>query len=485
MLDHRLGHHDLVRLREREALTTPVDDVEQQAHRHPQRPRDQHARVEHRRDDQRDSRGDAAEHREHGYLVAAYVKSDRAAPRAFDLRAPPAQRHHRGVRHREREHRSEGVDHPQEVRLAGQDRDAGDQPEDRDRNVGRAEPRVQDTQDLGQLPVLAHRVGEPRDAEHARVRRDEEDRGREDADVDLRGPLEAAEIHVLDDTQDRIVRVAALLLGLGEQRLAVLDRHRRQRDGRQEGVDHDHRDHDQPHAARDRLAVVARLLGQVRDRLDARVGDHPDGDCDQEVRDGRGGAEVDLVDELLRVEHQRHAHDHEQHLRAEVGDGEEHVDAGRLLHADDVHHSEQDHHDDAAHDVGGRLAERRPEHPEVVRHEEGRDRDRDDVGEHLAPAGEEGPELVEGSPRERRRAARLRVHRGRFRVGGGRAGEDRAGDQEDHRRHAEREDRYQAERVIDRAAHVAVGGREQGSGAENPLEPAILGSVLGHVCLKR
>src|SRR3712207_7996948 len=62
-------------------------------------------------------------------------------------------------------------------------------------------------------------------------------------------------------------------------------------------------------------------------------------------------------------------------------------------------------------DVGRRMAERLPEHAQVVRHEVRRDGARDDVVEHLRPGGAERPELVEGVPRERRRAARLRVDR--------------------------------------------------------------------------
>ena len=37
--------------------------------------------------------------------------------------------------------------------------------------------------------------------------------------------------------------------------------------------------------------------------------------------------------------------------------------------------------------------------------------------------------------------------------------------------------RDQAERVVDRAADVAVGGGEEGAGPENPLETAALGRV--------
>ena len=57
--------------------------------------------------------------------------------------------------------------------------------EDEERDPGRPEARVQAPEDVRHLAVVGHRVRDPRRADHARVRRDEEDRRREDADVDL------------------------------------------------------------------------------------------------------------------------------------------------------------------------------------------------------------------------------------------------------------------------------------------------------------
>ncbi len=287
-------------------------------------------------------------------------------------------------------------------------------------------------------------------------------------------------MHVLDHAEDRVVRVAAGFLGLGQLGLSVDHRHGRERHGGQEHVDHGHRAHHERDPARDRLLVVARLLGHVGDRLDPGVGHHRHGDGDEEVADRGHGPEVHLAHQLIGIEHEHDAHDHEQHLGAEVRHREAHVDPRRLLDAHHVQDPEQDHHHDAAHDVGGRFAERRPEDPQVVGHEEGRDRDRDDVGEHLAPRGEEGPELVEGPAGERRGAAGLREHGRGLGVGGGGGGEDQSRDQEHHRRHAEGVDRHQAERVVDRAADVPVGRGEQRAGAQHPLQAAVLGSVLGH-----
>ena len=107
-------------------------------------------------------------------------------------------------------------------------------------------------------------------------------------------------------------------------------------------------------------------------------------------------------------------------------------------------------------------------------HEERGDRDRDHVVEHLAPGGEERPELVERVAREARGPAGLGIHRGGLGVCGGGQVEDPAGDDEHDRRQAERERGDQTERVIDRRADVAVRRREQGVYAQDPLEPGCM-----------
>ena len=122
-------------------------------------------------------------------------------------------------------------------------------------------------------------------------------------------------------------------------------------------------------------------------------------------------------------------------------------------------------------DVARRLLEAVPrEAPGVVGREERRDGDRDDVVEHLRPGREERPQLVERAPREQRRAARLGVHRGRLGVRRGGAVEQRAGDEEDERRQAGGERGDEPERVVDRRADVAVGGREQRVDPEHALQ---------------
>jgi hypothetical protein len=379
------------------------------------------------------------------------------------------------VRDGEREHRAEGVDRSEELGLSGEDRQASDEPEDRDRDVRGLEAWVQAPHALGQLAVLTHRVSEARHADESGVRRDDEDRRGKHAHVDLGWFLEHAEVHLLDDAEDRIARVLPR-----ERGLPVHDRHRREGNDRQERVDHGHRDDDAANRARDRAPEVICLLGEVRDRLDAGVRDHPHRDRDQEVAERRRRPEVDVLDQRLRRENEHAADDHQQHLRHEVRGRQEDVQARRLLDAYDIHTREQRDDGDARDDVARRGPERLPEDPEVVGDEERRDGDRDDVVEHLAPRREERPELVEGVAREGRRPSGLGVHRGGLGVRGGRRGEDQPRNQEHDRGHPEREDRHQPQCVVDRAADVAVGGAEQGTGAEHSLEPGVAWATLGH-----
>ena len=284
-------------------------------------------------------------------------------------------------------------------------------------------------------------------------------------------------MQVLDDAQHRIAREASIRLACPEQRAVVprsvaVHRQRRERHQRQRRVDGKHGDDHAPDRARHRARLVAGLLGHVGDRLDARVGDHPDGNRHQEAFPRRGDAEMDVVDEHLRREHERDADDHQEQLRGEVRHRQDDVQSRRLADAHDVDHRQKRHDTDPEENVAGPVPQRGGEQPaQIVRHEERRDGDRDRVVEHLRPGGEEGRELVEGAAGEGRRAARLRVHRRRLGVRGGGQVEDPAGQHEHDRRQPERERRDQAERVVDRRADVAVGRREQRGGPEHPFEP--------------
>ncbi len=302
-----------------------------------------------------------------------------------------AQPDHREVSDREREHRAERVDRRQERRLArkhDQDRDCR---EDEDRDVGSPELRVDLSQPLGKLAVLAHRVGEPREPDQRGVGGDQQDHGGEDPDVDpehLRQP--DAEADVLDDPEHRVVGEGRAELG---RELAVRPlghRHRRQRDDRQQRVEADHREHDQPDAARDRLRGVlapprpcsrssrsrCRRPSRPRSRAGSRPRSAPTPSSTWST--SSSGLRTSTIPISTSSD-----------LREEVRDREHEVQPRRLLGALDVERREQADQDDRADHVRRALPQRLPEDREVVRHEEGRDRDRDDVGEHLAPSRDE------------------------------------------------------------------------------------------------
>ena len=187
-----------------------------------------------------------------------------------------------------------------------------------------------------------------------------------------------------------------------------------------------------------------------------------------------------LSTRIVGAEDEEEAEQDEQHLRREVEHREHDRELRRLLDADDVERDEDHDHDGAADDVPRVRLQRLPEDREVVRHEERRRRDRDDVDEHLRPGGAEADDLVERVAGEARRAAGLRVEDGALGVGGGRHREHDPGDEEDERRQPERVDGREAERVVDRRADVAVGGREERRCPEYPLELDLASPATGH-----
>ena len=187
-----------------------------------------------------------------------------------------------------------------------------------------------------------------------------------------------------------------------------------------------------------------------------------------------------VVDQDLGAEHEHEAERDEQQLGREVDHREHDRQPRRLLDADDVQDDEHDDDDGAADDVPRVRVQRLPEDREVVRDEERRRGDGDDVDEHLGPGRPEGDDLVERVAREARGAAGLGIADRALRVGGGGGGEDDARDDEDERRQPEREDGREAERVVDRGADVAVGGSEERRRAQHALELDLPSSAAGH-----
>jgi hypothetical protein len=168
---------------------------------------------------------------------------------------------------------------------------------------------------------------------------------------------------------------------------------------------------------------------------------------------------------------EREPDQHEQELGRKVQDREEDVQPSGFPDADDVEEDENDDDDGPADDVPRVFTQWTPEDREVMRHEERRDGDRDDVVEHLGPRRSERHELVKGVPGEARRTTCLGKANRPLGVRDRRRSKDEAADHEDERRQPEGDPGNETERVVDRGADVPVGGREERRGSEDALEP--------------
>ena len=144
---------------------------------------------------QRDARapgGERAERAEHGgerdqSAADAHVPGHPVGALAVGLL--DAQRDHRDVRGREREHRAERVEVAEEGRSCpGAAAAPASTEKNDDREPRRAVARVQAREDRRQLAVLGQRPRQPRDADQPGVGGDEQDRRREHADV-VRAPI--------------------------------------------------------------------------------------------------------------------------------------------------------------------------------------------------------------------------------------------------------------------------------------------------------
>jgi hypothetical protein len=118
---------------------------------------------------------------------------------------------------------------------------------------------------------------------------------------------------------------------------------------------------------------------------------------------------------------------------------------------------------------------------EVVRHEQRRERDHDQVVEKERPAGQEPSEVVERPADEGRGAAGLR-NRGRaLRVRERHDEEEPAHEREHDRRQAERVEGDDPERDVDRRRDLAVGDGEERGRVEDPLESGDLARHVGRL----
>ena len=184
--------------------------------------------------------------------------------------------------------------------------------------------------------------------------------------------------------------------------------------------------------------------------------------CPRFSSEKRSGRPSDDEDELDR---ERHAGDRDR----------EPVEA-RAAH--EAHRGHDDDHSDPDEDIGGALGQGLPAErvTQVVRDEERRERDHDQVVEEDGPAGEEPELVVERPPDEGRGAARLRDRGGSLGVGERDEEEEHADAEQHPRREAERVERDDAEREEERRRDLAEGDRRQRGSLEDALEAGELSS---------
>ena len=177
-------------------------------------------------------------------------------------------------------------------------------------------------------------------------------------------------------------------------------------------------------------------------------------------------AEVAEGEEEDEPEHDEHRLRHERHGRDDHGDP---VEAGA---ADQAQQHDPEHDEDGGDDVPGVLRDPLPADrvPEVVRNEQGCQRDHDRVVEEQHPAGQEADRVVERAAGEHRRAPGLGEHGRALGVGERDDHEQRPGREQHPGREAEREHRHDPEREVDRGADLAVGDRRQRAAGEHTCE---------------
>ena len=312
--------------------------------------------------------------------------------------------------------------------------------------------------------MLAEGVGEPREARDRRRDRGEQDQrtARPDEEANrVAEPERNLAPYLLGDADERCAQPA-----VPERRVGPGERG----DGDDGDCDvdrHDRADRDEERA-REVDARPPRLLREVRDRLEAGVGEHREGHCEEERVPGRCGTQRGSVRERVRREEEDEAGDDEEDLYEQVERRDDEADGVERRAPEEPHRGDQHDRADGDDDVPGVALERVDSESgaEVVRHEERRERDHDQVVEEEHPAGEEAGEVVERDADERRRPARLANERRPFRVRQRDDQEQDPGDAQHDGREAERMESDHAEREVDRRGDLAVGDREQRAGVE-------------------
>ncbi len=281
--------------------------------------------------------------------------------------------------------------------------------EDHGRNRGWSDQRApaEQAERTRQHPVLAHRVRETSEAGDRGRSRGEQDESPREPDEDpqeIRRRRRQVGSDRVDDPEQR--REQPLV---AERGLTVLDRKRREADDRDRNVERDDDTDGGEEPAADVDTRPPSLFGEVRNRLEPRVGEHCERQRECDLVPARARAEIDPGCESVGRDEEGEAEDDEQPLRREVEHSD--TDPGRVQARAPEEPNERDRNDhpDADDHVPRPIGERvDPERPtEIVREKERGKRDDDDVVEEEHPARAEACEVVERLAHERRGATGL------------------------------------------------------------------------------
>ena len=177
-------------------------------------------------------------------------------------------------------------------------------------------PPVQPAEAPRQLPVLAERVGEPREAgDRGRCGGEQHQRtGQTDVDAQcVADPAGQRWLKGVDDSRERRLQPLP-----GERRLAVLDREGGEpddRDQRRQNYDEPDRGEETAGQGSSRLSG---FLGEVGDRLEPGVGEERERECEGEVGPRGRATKRHSLGQDVRREKQCEPQDHEQQLRCEI-----------------------------------------------------------------------------------------------------------------------------------------------------------------------
>jgi hypothetical protein len=180
--------------------------------------------------------------------------------------------------------------------------------------------------------------------------------GAGEADVDaqrVRGHVRQRVAERVDDSHQGRTQPDRAQLGRPAGR-----RERAERDERDSDVDQ----HDEPdpgeEAPREVAPGLARLLGEIRDRLEAGVRQHRQRQRKQDLVPARVRPDGDVVGKRVAGEQEREAEHDEQQLRQQVEDGDDDPVAVEGRAAYQAHGGDPEHDGDADHDVPRVVLER-------------------------------------------------------------------------------------------------------------------------------